>query len=189
MLIFFVLPAAAIKRKNLIMYFSASALAGFEIVILLTLQLTSGNMYQLTGLIIASLMSGLAVGSGIIIRVPDTITIRKKVIFLIMFYIVFGILYDNILDIKSSVLSVIIIMISGFIPALFTGDLFRELTGRTEGISAAPAIYSADLAGSAFGFIIISGFAVPFLGIRVSVYILAALIFGGIFFGTITNKA
>lgn len=188
MLIVFVLPATAVKRKNLLMYFTASALAGFEIVILLTLQLTSGNMYQLTGLIIASLMSGLAVGSGINIRLPDTITIRKKVIFLIIFYIVFGILYDNILDMKSSILAVIVIMISGFIPALFTGHIFRELTGRTDGKKGTPAIYSADLAGSAFGFIFITGLALPFLGIRFSVYLLAALVFVGILFGTSRNK-
>ncbi len=46
------------------MYFSASALAGFEIIILLALQLTVGNMYQLTGLVIAAMMAGLAAGAG-----------------------------------------------------------------------------------------------------------------------------
>jgi spermidine synthase len=188
MLAVFVLPVAGIKRRNLLMYFTASALAGFEIVILLTLQLTSGHMYQLTGLIIASLMAGLAAGSGINIRLPDTFTIRNRVIFLIMFYIVFGLFYDNILDIKSSVPAVILIMISGFIPALFTGHLFRELTAKADGLSGTPAIYSADLAGSAFGFILVTGFAVPLLGIKVSVYLLAALVLGGILFGTIRNK-
>jgi hypothetical protein len=43
--------------------------------------------------------------------------------------------------------------------------------------------------GSAFGFIFISGFAVPMLGIQISAYLLAALIFGGILFGTISNKS
>ncbi len=46
------------------MYFSASALAGFEIIILLTLQMIIGNMYQLTGLVLAGLMAGLALGAG-----------------------------------------------------------------------------------------------------------------------------
>ncbi len=92
------------------------------------------------------------------------------------------------IELKSGLLSVVVIMISGFLPALFTGHIFRELTGKTEGIATSPAIYSADLAGSAFGFIIISGFAVPVLGIKVSVFLLAALVFGGILFGTIRNK-
>jgi spermidine synthase len=188
MFITFVLPAAAIKRKNLLMYFAASALAGFEIVILLTVQLTSGNMYQLTGLIIAALMAGLAVGSGINISLPYTFSIRNKVIFLILFYIVFAMLYNNLLDLKSSILATIIIMFSGFIPAFFTGYIFSELTGKADGIVKTPAIYSADLAGSAFGFIFITGFAVPVLGIKASVYLLAAIVFGGIIFGTTRNK-
>jgi hypothetical protein len=133
-------------------------------------------------------MAGLAVGSGINIRVSDTFSIRNKVIFLVIFYVVFGMLYDNILDLKSSVLAVIVIMFSGFIPAFLTGHIFRELTGKTDGISATPAIYSADLAGSAFGFIFITGIAIPVLGIKVSVYLLAALVVGGILFGTTRNK-
>jgi Predicted spermidine synthase with an N-terminal membrane domain len=184
----FALPVLTIKRKNLIMYFSASALAGFEIIILLSLQLMVGNMYQLTGLIIAGLMAGLAVGSGINISLLNTISLRNKVILLILFYIIFGLIYNNMIELKSSLLSVILIMISGFLPASFTGHIFRELTGKTEGTAVSPAIYSADLAGSAFGFILISGFAVPLLGIQISVFLLAALIFGGILFGAIWNK-
>jgi spermidine synthase len=184
----FALPVLTIKRKNLIMYFSASALAGFEIIILLSLQLMVGNMYQLTGLIIAGLMAGLAVGLGINISLLNTISLRNKVILLILFYIIFGLIYNNMIEMKSSLLSVILIMISGFLPASFTGHIFRELTGKAEGIAVSPAIYSADLAGSAFGFMLISGFAVPVLGIRVSVFLLAALIFGGILFGTVMNK-
>jgi spermidine synthase len=188
MFIVFALPVATIKRRNLVMYFSASALAGFEIIILLSLQVMVGNMYQLTGLIIAGLMTGLAVGSGINISFLNTISLRNKVIYLILFYIIFGLIYNYMIELKSGLLSVVVIMISGFLPALFTGHIFRELTGKTEGIATSPAIYSADLAGSAFGFIIISGFAVPVLGIKVSVFLLAALVFGGILFGTIRNK-
>ena len=188
MFIIFALPVTTIKRRNLLMYFSASALAGFEIIILLSLQIMIGNMYQLTGLIIAGLMTGLAVGSGINFRLLYTISLRNKVILLILFYIIFGTIYNYMLELKSGLLAVVVIMLSGFLPAFFTGHIFRELTGKTEGIEISPAIYSADLAGSAFGFILISGFSVPVLGIRVSVFLLAALISGGILFGTIRNK-
>ncbi len=186
--IVFALPVATIKRRNLLMYFSASALAGFEMIILLSLQLMIGNMYQLTGLIIAGLMAGLAVGSGINIRFVNTISLRNKVILLILFYIIFGLIYNYMIELKSGLLSVLVIMLSGFLPALFTGRIFRELTNEPDGMATSPLIYSADLAGSAFGFIFISGFAVPVLGIKVSVFLLAALIFGGILFGTIKNK-
>ncbi len=188
MFIIFALPVTTIKRRNLLMYFSASALAGFEIIILLSLQIMVGNMYQLTGLIIASLMTGLAVGSGTNIRNLNNISLRNKVILLILFYIIFGLIYNYMIELKSDVLSVAVIMFSGFLPALFTGHFFRALTNNSAGMTTTPEIYSADLAGSAFGFILISGFTVPMFGIQISVYILAAMVFGGILFGTIRNK-
>ena len=187
LLLVFAVPAAAIKRRNLLMYFSASALAGYEIILLLTLQILVGNMYQLTGLIIAGLMTGLAVGSGTNFSHPNTNSLRSKVIYLLIFYMIFGLFYNYILELKSLLLSVITILVSGFIPALLTGRIFRELTMKTEGLEASP-IYSADLAGSAFGFIMISGFAVPLFGIQGSIFLLSALVFGGILFGIIGNK-
>jgi spermidine synthase len=188
MLIVFALPVTTIKRNNLLMYFTASALAGFEIIILLSLQLMVGNMYQLTGLIIAGLMTGLAVGSGTNIGLLNTISLRNKVISLILFYVIFGLIYNYMTEIKSSALSVGVIIFSGFLPALITGHIFRELTNKSNGTVTTPAIYRADLAGSAFGFILISGFAVPVLGIQLSVFILAFLILGGLLFCTISNK-
>jgi len=188
LLLVFAVPVVTIKRRNLLMYFSASALAGFEIILLLTLQIMIGNMYQLTGLIIAGLMAGLAIGSGINFNFLNTISLRSKVIYLLIFYLIFGLIHNYILELKSLLLSVITILVSGFLPALFTGRIFHELTMKTEGIEISPAIYSADLAGSAFGFMIISGFAVPLFGIQVSIYLLSALVFGGILFGTIINK-
>ena len=188
MFVVFALPVIAIRRRNLLMYFSASALAGFEIIILLTLQLTVGNMYQLTGLIIAGLMTGLSVGSGINIGFLHNISLRNKVIFLILFYVIFGLFYNYMIVLKSGFLSVVIILLSGFIPAFFTGHIFRELTSKADGLTRSSAIYSADLAGSAFGFIFISGITVPILGIQISVFILAILLFGGILFGTIRDR-
>jgi spermidine synthase len=184
----FALPVGAIKRRNLLMYFSASALAGFEIILLLTLQIMIGNMYQLTGLIIAGLMAGLAIGSGSKFNFLNTISLRSKVICMLIFYLIFGLIYNYILELKSLPLSVITILVSGFLPALFTGRIFYELTMKPGGVEISPAIYSADLAGSAFGFIMISSFAVPLFGIQVSIYLLSALVFGGILFGTIGYK-
>ena len=45
----FALPVIAFRRKNIYMYFSSAALSGFEIIILFMLQITVGNMYQITG--------------------------------------------------------------------------------------------------------------------------------------------
>jgi spermidine synthase len=188
MIIAFAVPVVTVKRRNLIMYFSASALAAFEIIILLTLQLIIGNMYQLTGLIVAGVMTGLAVGAGMDFTFLNSLPMRIKGIILILYYIGTGLIYNFILAMNSGLPAVCIIILSAFVPALFTGHIFRELTLRSDAISAPSPVYSADLAGSAFGFILISGFAVPVLGIQVSIYLLSALIFTGFLFGTISRK-
>jgi spermidine synthase len=183
----FALPVIFIRRKNLIMYFNASALAGFEIIILLTLQIMVGNMYQLTGLIIAALMTGLAVGSGVNISSPFNISISLRISVLILFYIVFALAFNYLLQIKSAYFSIILIMVSGFLPALVTGNLFRELTTGKDGLASSPAIYSADLAGSALGFILISGIIIPVFGIRTSLFFLSALVLSGILFRQVSK--
>jgi spermidine synthase len=185
--IIFVLPVLFIRRRNLVMYFSASSLAGFEIIILLMLQLMIGNMYQLTGLIIAALMAGLAVGSGVNISLPVTFSIRMKATSLILFYVIFSLVFNYMIELKSAFLSITLIMLSAFLPALFTGSIFRELTNGKEGLATSPAIYSADLAGSAFGFIFISGIIIPVFGIRISIFLLSILVFTGILIRIISN--
>ncbi len=189
MIMVFALPGIAIKRRNLLMYFCASALAGFEIIILFTLQIVIGNMYQLTGLIIAGLMTGLAVGSGNNLSFLNSYSLRKKVFFLMLYYIGFCLLYSYIPELKIGFPSIVLIILSVFLPALYTGHIFRVMTINAKEIETSSAIYSADLAGSALGFILISGFAVPALGIQVSIFLLALLILGGFLFGTIMNKS
>jgi hypothetical protein len=188
LILLFASPVLGVKRRNLVMYFGASALAGFEVVILLTLQLIAGNMYQLSGLIIAGLMIGLAAGAGMNLRLLNNLSFRLKGVILFIFYACFALIYSNILLIKHIVPAVSFIFLASFVPALLTGHIFRELTQKSGSINASPAIYSADLAGSAFGFILISGFAVPAFGIKVSIYILSSLILTGFLFGTIRNK-
>jgi hypothetical protein len=188
MIMAFALPVLAIKRRNMLMYFCASALAGFEMIILFTLQLIVGNMYQLTGLIIAGLMTGLAVGSGKSISFLNSYSLRSKALFLMMFYIGFGLMFNYVIEIRSGLFTIALIVFSVFLPGLWTGHIFRELTINTKVIDTSPAIYSADLAGSALGFILIAGFAVPLFGIQFSIYLLSLLIFAGILFGTKGNK-
>ena len=188
MILAFVMPVLAVRRKNLLMYFSASALAGFEIILLLTLQLTAGNMYQLTGLIIAGLMAGLAAGSGINLNILNMVTLKTKAFVILLYYTGFAFTYNWLLNLKSIVPAVIVIILAGFIPALLTGNIFRELTISKDGGISSSAIYSSDLAGSALGFILISGIATPVLGIKTSIFLLSVLIFAGFLFGTKSNK-
>jgi hypothetical protein len=188
LIILFVLSLTSIRRGSAIMYFGASALAGYEIIILLILQLTAGNMYQITGLIISGLMAGLALGSGMRIQILENRSSGLKAVLLMLFYIVMGVASESILTLNSRVTVVGLLILSGFIPAVITGNIFRELTTQAATGSDTSAIYSSDLSGSAIGFIIFSGIAVPLLGIRSSLFLLPILLLTGFVLWSFSNK-
>ena len=184
----FVLPLFFVKRKNLIMFSSAAALSGFEIITLMILQTAVGNMYLLTGLIIASLMTGLAIGSVIITKISDSVFIRIIALSLVAFYICSGLIFNNIPEAGNKLSSVILLLLFIFIPSTLTGQLFSIMTKNKGTYSDPSSVYSADLAGSALGFVIVSGLAIPALGIKMTIILLSALIFAALLFGTIRNK-
>jgi hypothetical protein len=182
LVLLFVISLSLLRRRSALMYFSASALAGYEIIMLLILQLTAGNMYQLTGLIIAGLMAGLAIGSGVNIRFPDRWSMGIKALILIAFYLVMAVSAEAVLGISSRFLIIGILILSGFIPAIITGNIFRELTRTQAGSNDTSVVYGSDLAGSAIGFLAFSGLAIPLAGIIPSLFILPALILAGLVF-------
>lgn len=186
--IFFAAPLLLIKKRYMLMYFSASALAGFEIIILLTMQIIIGNMYQLTGLVVAGLMAGLAIGSGTGIKLLTGISLTRTGVILLVIYTLMGFLFNPITGLKYEFPVIVIIIFAAFLPALFTGRIFHELTVNRDEMSTASSVYSADLAGSALGFMLVTGAAIPVFGIRGSIFLLSALIFAGLLFGTLRNK-
>lgn len=188
LILLFAVPVTAVKRRNYIMYFSALALAGFEILILLSLQLIIGNMYQMTGLIMAGLMAGLAAGAGTDRFLLNDLSLRVKSFILILFYALFGLLFNFLGAVESTFIAGTLLTVAAFIPAMITGNIFSQLTGKGEGLADSSGIYSSDLAGSALGFILMSGLAIPLAGIRLSVFLLSLIIFAGILFGTVRNK-
>jgi spermidine synthase len=176
------------RTENAIMYFSAFALAGYEIILLLLLQLTMGNMYQITGLIISGLMAGLAVGSGIKIPFLGKKPAGIKVLLLILFYAIAGFFNERIIAINGHFMFTGLLILSGFLPAVITGSFFRDLTTFDIINSDSSRVYSADLSGSALGFIAFSGLTVPLLGISKSLLILPVLILSGFLFTSISKK-
>lgn len=184
----FALSLKTVRRENGIMYFSAFSLAGYEIILLLVLQLTIGNMYQVTGLIIAGLMSGLAIGSGMDIRVFKNKPVVIKVFLLIVIYAIIGISVERIMALDGRFIVVGLLILSGFFPAVITGSFFQDLTSAGISNSNPSGVYSSDLAGSAMGFILFSGLAVPLLGITLSIFLLPVLIFTGFLFASVSSK-
>jgi hypothetical protein len=123
-------------------------------------------------------------GAGLKFKLLNAFSYRTKGFILLIYYACIGLGYSYILTVKAGVPAVILIILFIFFPAFLTGHIFRELTIK----SNASSTYSADLAGSALGFIFIAGFTVPVFGIKVSIFLLSSLIFIGILFGTIRNK-
>ena len=188
LLLAFALSLLAVRRKNILMYFSASSLAGFEIIMLLVLQLMIGNMYQFTGIIIASLMTGLAAGAGLNLKIPDSFPLKAITFLLVLYYALVALCLNLLLSVTGSFPAIVLIVISVFLPSFVTGHIFRVLTISDNDGSSSASVYSADLAGSALGFILLSGVIVPVFGIQFSIFLLAMFIFAGILFGTSMNK-
>lgn len=184
----FFLPLFWVRRKNIVMCTSAGALAGFEMVILITLQSSAGNMYQLTGLIIAGLMAGLALGTGFKGVIFKKYSLQLYSAFLLVFYAFMALFINSLLRAVPSVTELAVIIALTLIPSFFTGQIFRFLTTSSDP-SSSTAVYIADLGGSSFAFIAVSALSIPLLGIRNSLFLLAAIIFAGFLFGTIGNKS
>lgn len=188
MIIIFAIPLIFVRSNNMLMYLSASALAGYEIIILLILQLTIGNIYQFSGMILAVLMAGMAVGAGTSSLLINRLSLRTKALILLFYYLATGLSGNLLLSIANSTITTLIILISLILPSVITGNIFRELTMDKQGYLSTASTYSADLGGSASGFILSSGFLIPFFGIKTSLILLAFLILTGILFGTKHNK-
>jgi hypothetical protein len=74
------------------------------------------------------------------------------------------------------------------LPSYLTGHIFNELTMHQRSVLASGSTYSADLIGSASGFVLMSVIIVPAFGITISIISLAILIFTGIIFGTASGS-
>jgi len=184
MIVAFALPVFAVRRRNRLMYFNAAALAGYEIIVLLLLQLTAGNIYQLTGLVIAVMMAGLAAGAGLEINILRKRGLKTISSIMVLYYLLLALIFNLILSINGTLISSAIIILSVIPPAWMTGYVFRVQAMKATSPQEPGQTYSADLAGSSLGFILVSGVAVPALGIRNSIILLALLLLAGILPGT-----
>jgi hypothetical protein len=187
-LLLFAIPVSTVGRKNLTMFFCAFALAGFEIILLLILQLTAGNIYQLTGVLISALMAGLATGAGINLKIMKGISLQKKIASILIFYIITGAAFKVIISLNGKAIAVLLSLMIVFIPALLTGSIFNDLTTRNQEDHEVSSTYSSDLAGSAAGFLVTATVMIPFFGLQSSIFLLSVFIFAGLLTGIIWNK-
>lgn len=186
--ILFAFSVRNFKRESGVMYFSALALAGYEIILLLMLQLAIGNMYQATGLIIAGLMAGLAVGSGTGRPAKTRRKMAVKTMLLALLYAMAGLLAGKLTEVSMKPVITGLLILAGFLPAVITGSYYRDLTSKGSTAQDASKVYSSDLTGSAIGFIVFSALAIPILGLRLSLFILPMIVATGFLFNAGPEK-
>jgi len=155
---------------NLGLFAGGFSAASAEFMLLLWLQVTYGYVYQLAGLIFTMFMAGLVLGSWLIPNVMKQFTYR---IFLLLQLVMSAFLMLMTAYVfLSEVLSIAgwanLVLIFGFTLSAGTITGLQYTTAirirREKALKNASLSYSADLAGSALGIMMVSIFLVPLLG-------------------------
>ena len=176
---------------------------GSEIVVLFAFQVIFGYVYYMYSVIITAFMLGLAIGAFVInsysgstkinffLKIQILITIYSIVLPSILMSINYGL---------NKIFTVGIILILILIISLLTGIQFATALkidqkgfilsrGANQGIIAiASETYSADLFGSAFGALLVSGFLIPITGISNTCFIMGGINMAALIVIFIRNK-
>jgi len=167
------IPFLFAARQGLLMFASSAGLAGYGMIMIFILQMAVGNIYILSAVILTLLMAGLATGSVL----GERLALKKIshcTLLLTAIFILTGLLAPMLVTSPPGPVTVfmfIALPLSGII----TGAVYRILTSRDAGMVTGK-VYSADLAGSALGYLTAATLLVPLAGTANSCFILATLI-------------
>jgi len=172
---------------NLGLFAGGFTASGLEFTLLIWFQVMYGNVYQMTGVIFALFMAGLAIGSGF--RVPGSwfLSNRGKKHNFRGFLMIQGIIAGF-----SAVIAILLKIIpsgsSGFatsgmililvlMTGLITGTQFSysAFLRKTNVLRSSGESFSADLLGSAIGIILVSIYIIPNIGLPMTALSLAGL--------------
>ena len=160
--------------------FSASAL---EIILLIAFQTLYGSLYQMTGIVIAAFMAGLALGSWVVRRIFPRPGIGN---FIGLQLVVAGscLLLPLVLswlrgaDLAPVAVHLVFTALAFIIAALIGMEFAVASVVRGGSVaSVAAELYGLDLAGSATGALIVTAYAIPSLGMT-NVSLLVGLVSG-----------
>ncbi|HNV66302.1 MAG TPA: hypothetical protein PKV77_04045 [Bacteroidales bacterium] len=181
-----IIPFAFISRGGQAMFASSAGLAGFGMILIFILQMTAGNIYILTSVILTLLMAGLAAGATLGERLGLK-SLKICVLILTGIFTLTGFLAPA-LTVSSSgpVLTFIFVMLPA--AGIVTGAIYRILTSHPEG-RVTGIVYSADMAGSALGYLTVATLLVPLAGTANSCFILALFILLSGIVASVTGKA
>jgi len=160
------------------MYIAGFSGASIELLLIFLFQIIYGYVYSAIGLIIAIFMGGLAAGSMLgyrfdlnkkHFRVSQGLLVSYALIFPLIWYLLKGLI--------SSPPIFAIFFVMTLIPSIIVGFQFVAGTKLLSDnpTNAAPAIYAADLIGSALGVVVITVFLLPMIGVVNSCFVIAGL--------------
>lgn len=180
-----VLPFVLVRKGGFVMFASSAGLAGFGMMLIFVLQVTTGNIYMLTALMLTFLMSGLAAGAA---GTHTTLTRQLIVCPLLLFilFILTGLLAPFLVTVSPGIIIPLVLVLlasAGFL----TGITYRMLTLHG-GQKTTGTVYASDLAGSALGYLTVSALLVPLIGIGNVCFALASLILIAGIFAVVTIK-
>ena len=180
------LPFAFVSRGGQVMFASSAGLAGFGMILIFVLQMTAGNIYMLSSVILTLLMAGLAAGAALGERLALK-SLKICILILTGIFTLTGLLVPA-LTVSSSgpVLTFIFIVLPA--AGIVTGAIYRILTSRPGG-RVTGSVYSADMAGSALGYLTAATLLVPLAGTANGCFILALFILLSGIVASVTIKA
>lgn len=153
------------------MFAGGFAASSSEIILLIAFQIIYGYVYLMTGIIIAVFMGGLTLGAIIgrkIIKTPGPFSYSTNQLAIGLFALLLPLLINVAKPITGhqyivhSLFLVLTLLISFLVGSLFS-IASRIQKGNVSAVTA--SIYSSDLAGSAFGALIVSAFLIPLIGL------------------------
>ena len=168
-----ILSFAFISRGGQVMFASSAGLAGFGMIIIFILQMTAGNIYILSSVILTLLMAGLAAGAALGERLALK-SLKICILILTGIITITGFLAPALAE-SSSGPVLIFIFIALPAAGVVTGAIYRILTSGSDNRMTG-RVYSADMAGSAFGYLTAATLLVPAAGTANGCFITALFI-------------
>ncbi|MCX5781969.1 MAG: hypothetical protein NT145_04610 [Elusimicrobia bacterium] len=154
---------------------SGAAGMGLQIISIIVLQATAGNIYSLIGILNASFMMGIAVGSIVFSKKQNLVKIRYiEIAFVLWVSLWLGLFYFKII---SLVMTIVFSFGSGFLvgfefPSLVAAR--KNIVNDSESVSTGK-VYALDLLGGCFGALILGILMVPSLGIFKTLFFIIIL--------------
>lgn len=170
-----------LNSVNTGLFISGFTASSVELMILLTIQVTYGYIFQVAGMVITLFMAGLAAGAWVQSGFPKGSLVKRYIHLqlttsLFCLGLPFLLMLNSISSIPAGVNYFLLVLVTLFI-SVITGMLFTVASSliRQNKASVLSGNYSAELIGSALGMVITTILLLPLFGLIVSCLVLVVL--------------